>query len=70
MLVRDAAGVVKNITVQSAPAHNYILGVDFQGDDLWVATAEGLSHGIRLLRSTGTFQTAGKTMQMKSIPKK
>jgi hypothetical protein len=33
--------------VTSAPAHNYILGVDFQGDDIWVATAKGLSRGIR-----------------------
>jgi ligand-binding sensor domain-containing protein len=47
MLVRNAAGNVTNIPVQSAPAHNYILGVDFQGDDIWVATAKGLSHGIR-----------------------
>ncbi len=42
MLVRDAAGTVKKIAVQSAPSHNYILGVDFQGDDIWVATAKGL----------------------------
>lgn len=28
-------------------AHNYILNMDFQGDDIWVATAQGLSHGIR-----------------------
>jgi ligand-binding sensor domain-containing protein len=48
MLIRDANGVVKNISVQTAPSHNYILGVDFQGDDIWVATAHGLSHGIRL----------------------
>ena len=47
MLVRDAAGTVKKIPVQSAPAHNYVLGVDLQGDDIWVATAKGLSHGIR-----------------------
>jgi ligand-binding sensor domain-containing protein len=47
MLVRDAAGTVKKISVTTAPAHNYILGVDFQGDDIWVATAKGLSHGIR-----------------------
>jgi hypothetical protein len=33
--------------VDTAPAHNYVLGVDFQGDDIWVATAKGLSHGIR-----------------------
>ncbi len=47
MYVRDANGAIKNIPVQTAPAHNYILGVDFQGDDIWVATAHGLSHGIR-----------------------
>jgi hypothetical protein len=33
--------------VTAAPAHNYILGIDFQGDDIWVAAAKGLSHGIR-----------------------
>jgi ligand-binding sensor domain-containing protein len=47
MYVRDANGAIANIPVDSAPAHNYILGLDFQGDDLWVATAKGLSHGIR-----------------------
>jgi len=35
------------VPTETAPAHNYILGVDFQGDDIWVATAKGLSHGIR-----------------------
>jgi len=47
MLVSDASGTVKKVAVQTAPAHNYILGLDFQGDDIWVATAKGLSHGIR-----------------------
>ncbi len=47
MLVRDADGNITRVEVDSAPAHNYILGVDFQGDDVWVATAKGLSHGIR-----------------------
>ncbi|HLH08835.1 MAG TPA: two-component regulator propeller domain-containing protein [Terriglobales bacterium] len=47
MLIRDASGRTFSVPVDTAPAHNYILGVDFQGDDLWVATAEGLSHGIR-----------------------
>jgi ligand-binding sensor domain-containing protein len=47
MTVRDAAGKVTSVAVTTAPAHNYILGVDFQGDDIWVATAKGLSHGIR-----------------------
>jgi ligand-binding sensor domain-containing protein len=56
MLVRDPAGVVKKIPVQTAPAHNYVLGIDFQGDDLWVATAKGLSHGIRQKSSVETAQ--------------
>ena len=48
MLVRDAAGTVTRIATETAPAHNYVLGVDFDGDDIWVATAKGLSHGIRM----------------------
>ncbi len=47
MTVRDAKGNVTQVPVTTAPAHNYILGIDFQGKDIWVATAEGLSHGIR-----------------------
>jgi ligand-binding sensor domain-containing protein len=46
MTVRDAAGHITQIPVDTAPAHNYVLGIDFQGRDLWVATAKGLSHGI------------------------
>jgi ligand-binding sensor domain-containing protein len=48
MKVREAAGNVSSIPVESAPAHNYVFAVDFQGDDIWVATAKGLSHGIRI----------------------
>jgi ligand-binding sensor domain-containing protein len=48
MLVRDAAGKVEKIPVDTAPAHNYVFGVDFQGDDIWVATAKGLSHGVAI----------------------
>jgi ligand-binding sensor domain-containing protein len=46
MLVRHAQGHVSKVPVETAPAHNYTFGVDFQGDDIWVATAKGLSHGI------------------------
>jgi ligand-binding sensor domain-containing protein len=46
MTVRDGQGNVMPVTVKTAPAHNYVLGIDFQGSDIWVATAEGLSHGI------------------------
>jgi hypothetical protein len=46
MTIRDASGNITAIEVSSAPSHNYILGIDFQGSDIWVATAKGLSHGI------------------------
>jgi len=46
MTVRDAKGNITTVPVTTAPAHHYILGIDFQGSDIWVATAEGLSHGI------------------------
>ena len=48
MLTRDPRGNVTRVPVDTAPAHNYVFGVDFQGDDIWVATAKGLSHGIRI----------------------
>jgi ligand-binding sensor domain-containing protein len=32
-------------TTPSAIAHNYVLGVDFAGDTVWVATADGVSRG-------------------------
>jgi hypothetical protein len=67
MLVRNAAGDVKKIPVQTAPAHNYVLGVDFQGDDIWVATAKGLSHGISQKHSTTTIQAMSSS---KAIRKK
>jgi len=46
MRVRDAEGHVTDVPVNTAPVSNYILGIDFQGRDIWVATAGGLSHGI------------------------
>jgi hypothetical protein len=46
MTVRDGAGHVTGVPVETAPAHNYILGIDFHGRDIWVATAKGLSHGV------------------------
>ena len=47
MLLRNAAGGVTRVPVETAPAHNYIFAIDFQGTGVWVATAKGLSHGIR-----------------------
>ncbi len=31
----------------TAPAHNYVLGVDASGDEVWVATEKGVSRGVR-----------------------
>ncbi|MGB9420485.1 MAG: hypothetical protein WBR14_06200 [Candidatus Acidiferrum sp.] len=38
----------KTNTIETATslAHNYILNLAFQGEDIWVATAAGLSHGF------------------------
>jgi len=51
-------------------AHNYILNMDFQGEDIWVATAQGLSHGIRepqkesqLYASITSHRSSGKVAQ-------
>ena len=41
MLVRDEHGAVTHVPVESAPAHHYTFGIDFQKDDIWVATAKG-----------------------------
>jgi ligand-binding sensor domain-containing protein len=47
ILVTRADGSKERIASETSVAHNYILNTDFQGDDIWVATAQGLSHGIR-----------------------
>jgi ligand-binding sensor domain-containing protein len=47
ILVTHADGSQKRIATETSVAHNYILNTDFQGDDIWVATAQGLSHGVR-----------------------
>ena len=39
-------GKKRKIETPTSLAHNYILNVAFQGKDIWVATAQGLSHGI------------------------
>jgi ligand-binding sensor domain-containing protein len=49
MLIRNADGTTVHDPVESAPAHHYTFGIDFQNNDIWVATAQGISHGIRIL---------------------
>jgi len=40
-------GKTSNTYEPTGIAHNFVIGVDFQGDNLWVATSYGLSHGTR-----------------------
>jgi len=37
----------KKVETATSLAHNYTINLDFQGKDIWVATARGLSHGMR-----------------------
>lgn len=47
ILLRRSGGSKQRMESATTLAHNYILNLDFQGDDIWVATANGLSHGMR-----------------------
>ena len=37
---------IKEVPLETSIAHNFIIAMDFDGDDVWVGTAKGLSHGI------------------------
>jgi ligand-binding sensor domain-containing protein len=45
--ITEPDGKKRTIETPTSLAHNYILNMDFQGPDIWIATARGLSHGIR-----------------------
>jgi ligand-binding sensor domain-containing protein len=54
----------KKVTKLETPtslAHNYILNLAFQGDDIWVATAAGLSHGIHESHKEGKSNEQART---------
>lgn len=36
---------VRTLATETAIAHNFVLGIDFQDDAIWVATEKGVSHG-------------------------
>jgi hypothetical protein len=38
---------VKDIKQTPSISHSFIIGVDAKGDDIWVATSKGVSHGVR-----------------------
>jgi ligand-binding sensor domain-containing protein len=47
ILITRPDGKKTRMETPTSLPHNYILNVAFQGKDIWVATAAGLSHGIR-----------------------
>ena len=47
ILITRPDGTKRTIETPTSIVHNYILNMTFQGKDIWVATAGGLSHGIR-----------------------
>jgi len=44
--IYDDAKLVKTVKLAQSLANNHVYAVDFQGDDVWVATSKGISHGI------------------------
>ncbi len=47
IIITQPDGKKSKIETPTSLPHNYILNMAFQGKDIWVATAGGLSHGIR-----------------------
>ncbi len=44
--VYDDAKLLRTVHLDHGLANNHIYGVDFQGEDVWVATSKGVSHAI------------------------
>lgn len=48
----DDSKLLETIPLEHGLANNHVYGVDFQGDDIWVATSKGISHGTLTQRKT------------------
>ncbi|MBN2349159.1 MAG: hypothetical protein JXJ22_09995 [Bacteroidales bacterium] len=47
VIYRKGDDITEN-TAPTAIAHNFVIGVDVKGDDIWVATSKGVSHGTKI----------------------
>jgi ligand-binding sensor domain-containing protein len=45
-IVSQGKEAIKTVPTKGAIPHNFVLCVDFQGDDVWVGTSKGLARGI------------------------
>ncbi|MGB2633841.1 MAG: hypothetical protein WAM58_07885 [Candidatus Acidiferrum sp.] len=61
ILITAADKKVTKIETPTSLAHNYILNLAFQGEDIWVATAAGLSHGIHQSYKEGNSNEQSRT---------
>ena len=57
---------VRTIVTATAMAHNFVLGVDFQGDTLWVATEKGVSRGAADLGAAASPISEGTTPDVRA----
>jgi len=39
--------ILKTIVTETSIPHNFVWGVDFQGEDVWVGTSGGVGHGMK-----------------------
>ncbi|RME37761.1 MAG: hypothetical protein D6788_08780 [Planctomycetota bacterium] len=54
VLERRPDGSIRQFTIDTIFPHNYLLGIAFQGDDIWVATEKGVSVGRRSRHALST----------------
>jgi hypothetical protein len=60
VLITWPDGTKTTLETPTTLAHNYILNMDFDGEDVWIATAKGLSHGIREPHKEGQLYESAK----------
>jgi hypothetical protein len=51
--------LLERIPLEHGMSNNFTWGIDFQGDEVWVATSKGLSHGS-LKRTAAAPATGGR----------
>lgn len=55
-------GKAERFTTESIFPHNYILGVTFQGEDIWLATEKGVARGTRGASKTASADGVKQTL--------
>lgn len=57
-------GSVQRLHTDTIFPHNYILGISFLGDQIWLATENGVARGRRSLANVSQISTGNKRRQM------